>query len=74
MKTQKIIGMKSDDCHVIILQILPIAIRVLMEPCVRTLEDNVGPLQLFRHYLSKVDYEEALATTARIDHCRTIVS
>ena len=35
MKTRRVIGMKSHDCHVMITQILPVAIRGLMEPEVR---------------------------------------
>lgn len=35
MKSHKLVGMKSHDCHVIITQLLPIAIRGAMEPWVR---------------------------------------
>jgi hypothetical protein len=34
-KNYKLIGMKSHDCHVMITQILLVAIRVIMEPWVR---------------------------------------
>lgn len=34
-QNSRLIGMKSHDCHVMITQILPVAIRGLMEPWVR---------------------------------------
>ena len=41
MKNKKLIGMKSHDCHVMITQILPIAIRGLCEPGVRKTITNL---------------------------------
>lgn len=35
MKSRQLVGMKSHDCHVIITQLLPVAIRGAMEPGVR---------------------------------------
>ena len=35
MKSHKLSGMKSHDCHVILTQLLPVAIRGIMEPHVR---------------------------------------
>lgn len=32
IKTQKLVGMKSHECHVMITQILPVVIKGLMEP------------------------------------------
>ena len=50
MKTHKLIGMKSHDCHVMITQILPVAIRGLMEPGVRK---TITDLCSFFHTISQ---------------------
>lgn len=49
-------GMKSHDCHVIITQILPVAIRGIMEPHVRkTLQDLCNFFDVISHKLISVE-------------------
>ena len=61
-------GMKSHDCHVMMTQILPVALRGIMDKHVR---DTLIGLQLFRRHLSKVDQSEADPKATGRDRCDT---